>query len=42
MPMKALTLLAPTVSTFTVLLVPLLSTTVSGAALFTNSKLPLT
>ncbi len=41
-PTKALTLLAPTVSTLTVLLVPLLRYTVCGAALFRNSKEPLT
>jgi len=41
-PAKAWTLLAPTVSTFTVLLVPLVSTTVCGVLLFMNSKLPLT
>ena len=41
-PTKALTLLAPTVRTLTVLLVPLPSSTVSGSLLLKNSKRPLT
>ena len=41
-PTKAFTLLAPTVSTLTVLVVPLESTTVCGALLLKNSNAPLT
>ena len=41
-PTKAFTWLAPTVSTLTLLLVPLVSTMVCGVVLLVNSKSPLT